>query len=82
MCLIREPELLLLTHVVNVSCIVLLNSIFGALILTLCFDWLYLLSQMVVLCEELVSVNSCNYVDRDVGSLVLKTSMHINVGVN
>ncbi len=78
----RKSEFSLLPHVVDVSSVVFLDSFFLTLVFAFRFNWLDFLCEMIVLYKELVGIDSCNDIDRNVRSLVLEASMDVNVSVN
>jgi hypothetical protein len=81
MSLIRKSEFLFLSKVIVLR--VLFKSLFAwSFLFALNFCGLNLLGKMVMLCEQFVSIYSSNHVDRNVGCLVLKPSVDIDIRVN
>ena len=86
-CLIGKTEFLVLPYVVDVSYFVGLNRIFATFTVEFALaiwlvTWFDLLDEMIMLVEELISVNSGNDVDWNVWSFMLKASMNVNVSLN
>lgn len=88
MSLICKTEFFVSANIIDICCIVLLNriltafSILRAFAVTAFFHRFNLLYQMIMLVEQLVSVNPCDNVNWDVGSLMFEATMNINMGIN
>ncbi len=81
MSLIGKSEFLFLSKVVVLR--VLFKSLLAwSFLFAFNFCGLNLLGKMVMLCEKFVCVDSSDHIDWNIGCLVLKSSMHIDIRVN
>jgi len=85
--LISEAELFIISDVVDISRVILLDrvlprtlSIF-TLSVTCFFDWFNFGSQMFMLSEKLIGIDTSYNINWDVRSLVLEATMDIYIGI-
>ena len=66
-------------HVVETGLISLYFLIFFFCVFSSFFSWLYFLGEEIVTSEQFCRINFANFLQRDVGGLMLKTTVNIDV---
>lgn len=85
--LVGESELFIMADIIDVGRIVFLDGVLAS-VFTVFFaicsflNRLNLLDEMFMLVEELVCIDSSDYVYRDVWGLMLEATMHIDIGID